>query len=222
MFSMSTVTKRDIPMEHWDRLYTPSACLAMITTVDKKGNVNAASFGSCLRVSHEPVYVAFTVGVGKDTYRNVLATKQFVVNLPSFDRGLLEKVLIVGLPFARGVNELVKANLTALPSRMVKPPRIAECNRHFECRLSWTKRFQDRMMVCGKVVAASANTDCVDKDDYVILEKAKPAHYCGLAYVNKFVAEFEVMEVEMTYEGEEKDGLLQDLERIQAPYAHTK
>lgn len=70
--------KIDVPAEHWDRLFAPSSCLVMITTVDRAGKINAASFGTCTRVCHDPVYIAFTVGATKDTYANVLATQEFV------------------------------------------------------------------------------------------------------------------------------------------------
>ncbi|HEY7165358.1 MAG TPA: flavin reductase, partial [Candidatus Binatia bacterium] len=115
--------KVDIPAEQWDRVFAPSSCLVMITTVDANGRVNAASYGTCTRVCHDPVYIAFTTGAGKDTYNNVLASGEFVVNVPSFDRTILEKVRVVGLEFPPGVNELEKAGLTALPARKLKPPR---------------------------------------------------------------------------------------------------
>lgn len=70
----------------------------------------------------------------KDTCKNVWATNDFVVNIPSFDRQILEKVRVVGLPYASGINELEKAGLTASPSKVVRPSRIAECKSHFECR----------------------------------------------------------------------------------------
>ena len=114
---MKSVSKVDVAPRHWDRLFAPSSCLAMITTVDPEGRVNAASFGTCVRVCHDPVYIAFTVTPGKDTCNNVLATQEFVVNLPTFDPELLEKVRVVGLPFAPGVNELERAGLTSMPSR---------------------------------------------------------------------------------------------------------
>src|ERR1043166_1960353 len=101
--------KLDVPAEHWDKLFAPSSCLVMITTVDTNGRINAASYGTCTRVCHDPVYIAFTTGEGKDTYNNVLATGEFVVNVPSFDRKILEKVRVVGLEFPTGTNELEKA-----------------------------------------------------------------------------------------------------------------
>ena len=112
-------------------------------------------------------------------------TGEFVVNIPPFEREVLEKVCVVGLPFAPGVNELDRAGLTAIPSKVVRPPRIAECRSHFECRVEWTKRWlETRLTVVGRVVAASVNRDCVDHEGYVIHDKLKPAHYCGHAYQN--------------------------------------
>ena len=132
---------------------------------------------------------------------NLLATGAFVVNLPSYERDILEKVRVVGLPFARGVNELEKAGLTALPSTIVKPPRIAECLRHFECEVVWTKEWIKRMMVVGNVVAASTYSDCVDAKGYIVWERVKPVAFCGAPYVNMFAAAHETMEVGMPYDG---------------------
>ena len=200
MPTADATAKIDLPMEHWDRLFAPSSCLVMITTVDREGRVNAASYGTCTRVCHDPVYIAFTTGAGKDTYNNVLATEEFVVNVPSFDREILEKVRVVGLEFPPGVNELEKAGLTALPGRVLRPPRIAECRSHFECRVEWTKQWLHRLMVVGKVVAASVDEGCVDENGYVVWEELKPAHYCGHEYKNKFVATHERMEIDMVYQ----------------------
>ena len=200
---MNTPTKLDQPHKYWDRLFAPSSCLAMITTVDREGRVNAASYGTCTRVHHEPVYIAFTANIGADNANNVLATGEFVVNLPRFEKRSLAQVRVVGLPFAPGVSEIDKAGLTALPSTMVKPPRIAECPRHFECKVEWTKEWSQRLMVVGLVVAASVDADCVDAQGYVLWEKVKSAHYCGAPYGGLFVAAYETVAAEIPYEGPE-------------------
>jgi flavin reductase (DIM6/NTAB) family NADH-FMN oxidoreductase RutF len=199
MKSMDSIKKIDVPGEHWDRLFAPSSCLVMITTVDKEGRINAASYGTCVRVCHDPVYIAFTTGATKDTYNNVLATEEFVVNVPSFEREILEKVRVVGLEFPPGVNELEKAGLTSFPSTVVKPPRIAECRSHFECKVEWTKQWLHRLMVVGKVVAASVDEGCVDEQGYLVWEKLKPAHYCGHEYKTKFVGAYQPMHIDMIY-----------------------
>jgi len=171
----------------------------MITTADDDGRVNAASYGTCVRVCHDPVYISFTTAQGKDTYNNVLANGEFVVNVPSHEREILEKVRVCGLEFPPGVNELEKAGLTALPAKAVKPPRIADCRSHFECKVEWTKQWLHRLMVCGKVVAASVDEDCIEAGGKIVWDKLKPAHYCGNAYKNGFVASYQPMWIDMIY-----------------------
>jgi flavin reductase (DIM6/NTAB) family NADH-FMN oxidoreductase RutF len=148
------------------------------------------------------VDIAFTCRPGKDTSRNVLSTREFVVNLPAFERTALEAVRVVGLPFNPGVNELNKAGLHELPSLHVRPPRIVECTRHFECVLEWHHEWSDRIMFVGRVVGATVNDDCVDADGYVRWENARSAHFAGASY-NYFVAAYEVMQVAQPYDGPE-------------------
>ena len=191
------------PEKYWDRLFAPGGHAAVVTTVDREGRVNAAAYATCVRIVHKPVQIAFTTSQTGDTGRNAKETGQFVVNLPSFEREILEKVRIVGLPFARGVNELDKAGLTALPSTQVAPPRILECHRHFECEVVWTKDWLNRTMVVGNVVAASVRADCVDPKGYIIWERIKPVAFCGAPYVDMFAAAHETMTVGLPYDGPE-------------------
>jgi flavin reductase (DIM6/NTAB) family NADH-FMN oxidoreductase RutF len=82
---------------------------------------------------------------------------------------------------------------------VVKPPRIADCRSHFECKVEWTKQWLHRLMVCGKVVAASVDEDCIEASGKIVWDKLKPAHYCGNAYKNGFVASYQPMWIEMIY-----------------------
>jgi flavin reductase (DIM6/NTAB) family NADH-FMN oxidoreductase RutF len=222
---MVSHNKVDQPRQHWDRLFATPGQLALITTVDNAGTVNAGAFATCVRVVHEPCQIAFTTSTtGKDTYTNIKANGQFVVNLPSFDRQLLEKVTVVGLRFPPGVDELNKAGLTALPSKLVKPPRIAECHRHFECELVWMKEWVGRVMIVGNVVAASVDKDCVDERGFIKWERIKPVHYCGSPYLKRdprpphkhmFVACYETIAVDTPYDGPELDTLNAMVERME-------
>jgi flavin reductase (DIM6/NTAB) family NADH-FMN oxidoreductase RutF len=198
------VTKQDLPEKFWDKVFAPSSALAMITTVDASGRPNIASYGTCTRVNHRPVYVAFTTTQGKDTASNLAEVGEFTVNLPRWERSILEKVRVCGLPFARGVNEFEKAGLTAMPAKLVRPPRIVECPRHFECKVEWTKEWAEgRLMVCGRVVAVSVDEGCIDDDGFVLWDKVMSAHYCGGPYGGQFVAAYEVMGADIPYEGPE-------------------
>jgi flavin reductase (DIM6/NTAB) family NADH-FMN oxidoreductase RutF len=188
---MPTPQKMVVPEHYWDNAFAPSSCLVIITTVDREGRVNAASFGTCTRVNHDPVYVSFTCTVGKDTTNNALATGEFVANIVPFERDMLDKTLLCGLPFKPGVNELEKAGLTAMSSLKVRPPRVAECRSHFECSVEWSKQWLDRVMFCGKVEAVSVDEGCMDARGFIVWDKVKPAHYCGGHYQDRFVPAYD-------------------------------
>lgn len=191
----SDAKKVEIHEDNWDSIIAPSSVLALITTVSPSGTVNAAPYGSCVRVCHDPVYLAFTCSVGTDTYDNILAVGEFVVNLVSFAPALLEKVLQIGLPWVPEINELERVGLTEIPSTSVVPPRIKECYAHFEARLEWTHSWRHRMMVTGQVAAVSVDSSCIDENQEIIWDVARPAHYCGGRYIDKFVPAYEASRI---------------------------
>ena len=194
--------KIDVPPTGYDRLASPVSTVVVITTVDEEGRVNAAPVATCLRNNHEPTCFEFTMDTKRHTAQNVLATGQFVVNMVPFERAVLEKVQTTALSFPKGVNELEVAQLTAIPSRVVQPPRIGECRSHFECIVEWTKQwFETRLTIVGRVVAASVDRDCLDEKGFVIYEKLMPALYAGQAYNGKYLGNFQSMDVPWNWKG---------------------
>jgi flavin reductase (DIM6/NTAB) family NADH-FMN oxidoreductase RutF len=202
MSPISTPEKVDVPPQHWDAAFAPSSALALITTVDGDGRVNAAAFGTCTRVCHDPMHIAFTCAVGKDTTNNVLTTGQFVVNLVPFDKDVLDRVLVCGLPFKPGIDELERAGLTETASRIVLPPRVRECTTHFECTVAWTHQWLHRVMICGKVEAVSIDAGCMDEKGFIVWDKVRPSHYCGAPYKDRFVPTYNApLRARWHYEG---------------------
>ena len=113
--------------------------IALATTIDSAGRVNAAPFSFFNAVSSVPPVVVLGISPGdasgdgyKDTERNIRDSGEFVVNL--VDEALAERMNICAVDFPHEIGELEVANLTALPSVGVKPPRIAESPVSFECR----------------------------------------------------------------------------------------
>lgn len=194
--------KIDVPEAHYDRLASPVASVAVITTIDAAGRVNAAPVATCLRNNHHPTCYEFTMDARKHTSENIQSTAEFVVNVVPFDRAVLEKMQVTALPFPRGVNELEVAQLTAIPSKIVKPPRIGECLSHFECKVEWTKQWLgSRLTIVGRVVAASVNRECIDAEGFVVHERLRTAQHCGQAYGAKYLGVQQMMEIDMIYDG---------------------
>jgi flavin reductase (DIM6/NTAB) family NADH-FMN oxidoreductase RutF len=123
--------------------------IAWVSTLSSSGELNLAPFSFFNCVSVDPPLLAFApgrrqpknptsneeaaVGVAKDTLSNVRDTKEFVVNVVTYD--LLEAMNITSGEYDPAVNEFELAKLTPLPSKIVKPPRVAESPVSFECRL---------------------------------------------------------------------------------------
>lgn len=127
----------------------------IITTVGKDGSINAAPYSWFSIVDYNPPRVLFSTNMKRDTYRNVLETREFVLNFPSVD--LLKQIWITSKHLPYGVSELEKAGLTSFHSEKVKPPRIKECKAHMECRVLWTKPVGSSCLILGEIISISVD-----------------------------------------------------------------
>jgi flavin reductase (DIM6/NTAB) family NADH-FMN oxidoreductase RutF len=154
--------------------------IALATTVDGKGHVNAAPFSFFNAVSSDPPVVVLGInGTGpegngyKNTEDNIRETGEFVVNL--VDEALAERMNICAVDFPTEVGELEPAKLTAVASVGVKPPRIAESPVSFECkRITGLSLGGNSTMEVGRVIHIHIRDDLMDMEKlYVKTEQAK-------------------------------------------------
>ncbi|RYJ45030.1 flavin reductase family protein [Flavobacterium beibuense] len=111
--------------------------IGWISTISEDGVPNLAPFSFFNVVGEDPPHVMFsTVRPGnsnKDTLNNVLATKQFVVNMAVEE--LVEAVNTSSASLPPNVNEFDYAGVTQAPGIKVKAPRVLESPINFECEL---------------------------------------------------------------------------------------
>ena len=112
--------------------------IAWVVTQSLCGQVNAAPFSFFNALAGDPPVVGIGMGSRapghpKDSRLNIEETRQFVVNLVSEENA--KAMNVTAIEFDYGVNELVQAGLTTVPSTHVKPPRIAESPVALECEL---------------------------------------------------------------------------------------
>ena len=69
----------------------------------------------------------------KDTLANVLATREFVVNI--VNEAIAAQMNICAAEYPADVDEFEVSGLTAVASDVVKPPRVLESPVSMECRL---------------------------------------------------------------------------------------
>lgn len=113
--------------------------IAFVSSLDAQGIKNLAPFSYFMACSADPPVVCFVAGhrpgprPAKDTLANILATKEFVVNIVSEE--FAAKMNMTSAEVPPEVDEFNLSGLTPLASDLVKPPRVAESRAHMECRL---------------------------------------------------------------------------------------
>ena len=141
--------------------------IALITTVNEDGVVNAAPFSMFNMLGEEPPIVMVSInrlhdGMLKHTAANIVRSGEFVVHLS--DEDMAERMHRCGDRFPADVSELEAVGFTAAPSNHVKPPRIAEAPCAFECTLFETLETASRQIFIGQVRWLHAREGLIDTE----------------------------------------------------------
>jgi flavin reductase (DIM6/NTAB) family NADH-FMN oxidoreductase RutF len=149
--------------------------IAVVATMSPDGSTNLAPFSFFCGVGSNPMTLAFCPGnkpdgSDKDSLRNSLppsegGTGEFVVNVATESWALQMAAAAESLPY--GESEFDLAGLTALPSSLVAPPRVAESPVAFECRTLQVIRTNPGVqgggnLVLGEVVCAHVDDALVN------------------------------------------------------------
>jgi len=141
--------------------------IAWVSTLSASGKRNLAPFSFFNAVCVDPPLLAFAPGLrpskqagtppgeAKDTLRNVRETREFVVNVVTYD--LREAMNLSSGEYDASVDEFELAGLTSEPSKVVRPPRVGESAVSFECKLHQILDFStaptSSSLVIGEVVS---------------------------------------------------------------------
>jgi 2-nitrobenzoate nitroreductase len=145
--------------------------IALITTLSASGCCNAAPFSAFNYMSEDPPLLAIGLqvhadgnaraGEAKDTTRNIMASGEFVVNIP--DMAALPQMVGCATEFPPEISEPEAVGFTLLPSSSVAVPRIAECPFAFECRRVVVLNFSAfRSVLIGEILEIHVRDGIVD------------------------------------------------------------
>ena len=123
----------------------------LVTTCNRHGRPNVATFSFIMPVSFRPPCLALAVAPSRLTFANISQVGEFVVNVPT--ASMLEKVWLCGRVSGKKADKFKLAGLTPVPSIKVKPPRIRECPVQLECEVETEVECGDHCLVVGRVVA---------------------------------------------------------------------
>jgi flavin reductase (DIM6/NTAB) family NADH-FMN oxidoreductase RutF len=95
----------------------------------------------------------------KDTLRNIRETREFVINMVTFE--LAEAMNLTSGEYDATVNEFELAKIASAPSRIVRPRRVAQSPVSFECKLHQVLDFnpgpEGSSLVIGEIVSLHIN-----------------------------------------------------------------
>ncbi|MCO6149326.1 flavin reductase family protein [Flavobacterium sp. NRK1] len=111
--------------------------IGWVSSISESGLPNLAPFSFFNAVGEDPPHIMFSTvrsgNTNKDTLNNVLATKQFVVNMATED--LVDAMNATSVNLPPDSNEFEFAGVTPLASDIVAAPRVKESPVSFECEL---------------------------------------------------------------------------------------
>ncbi len=153
--------------------------IAFASTIDKNGRVNLSPFSFFNVFSANPPILIFSPArrgrdnTTKHTYENVLKVKEVVINIVNFD--MVQQTSLASTEYPQGVDEFIKSGLTAIPSDLVKPPRVGESPVQFECKvnevISLGKEGGAGNLVICEVVRIHIKEDVLDAEGIIDQQK---------------------------------------------------
>ncbi len=188
MFYETAKNDHGLPHNPFKALIAPRP-IGWITTMSARGEVNLSPYSFFNAVSDRPDIVAFSSDGYKDAVTFAEETREFVCNLATYE--LKEAMNATSAPLPRGESELDFAGLTPAPSRLVKPPRVAESPVALECKWLKTIALEPLQgparyhLVLGEVVGVHID-DRFIVDGYVDTAAMRPIARAG--YRDYFVA----------------------------------
>ncbi len=183
MYYDPRIGDHNLPRDPFKSLIVPRP-IGWISSISGDGVVNLAPYSFFNGVATNPAVVMFCPGGAqrKDSLANVEATGEFVVNVATDSQRLQMNETSAVVPAE--VDEFALAGLESLPSRDVKPPRVAGAPVHMECRYLQTVTLpaddpaSPNAMVLGLVVGIHID-EAILTDGMVDMAKFRPIARLG-------------------------------------------
>ena len=136
--------------------------IAWVSTISVDGVPNLAPYSFFTVACADPAILSVTSIGRKDTYRNVVGTGEFVVNIGT--ESLMEVMNATSAPVGPEVDEFEMQGLTADLSDVVAPPRVAEAPIAFECVRHDVIDLGTSAMLLGRVVSVTIDNEMLADD----------------------------------------------------------
>jgi flavin reductase (DIM6/NTAB) family NADH-FMN oxidoreductase RutF len=171
--------------------------IGWVGTEGADGTLNLAPYSFFNAFCYRPPIIGFASAGEKHSLRNAHETGEFVWNMVT--HALAHQMNQTSASIDYGIDELALAGLTALPSRLVAPPRVGESPVQFECKVTEIHQlrtaaggFAGSWMVFGEVVAVHIDRTLLDHGIFdtfaadIALRAGGPTAYARISPQSRF------------------------------------
>ena len=147
--------------------------IGWISSINKKGIANLAPYSYFNAVADDPPQIMFCSNGGtihckyKDSLSNILCTKEFVVNFPTFTTR--NQMNNSSREFKPDEDEFLMSKLKKKKSKLVKTPSVKDSPVNLECKLLKTIKLKSKSkkistMIIGEVIGIYINDKFIKND----------------------------------------------------------
>jgi len=129
--------------------------LALVVMVDKKGKPNARAVTWWTFTSYQPPMLAIAIAKTGYSPECLEESKEFALCLPS--RGQEKAAWVCGTKSGRDTDKFKEAGITAIPSKVVRPPIIEGSTAAYECKIIQQIDCGDCTLYNAEIVAMYAD-----------------------------------------------------------------
>lgn len=164
--------------------------ICFASTLDEDGNPNLSPYSFFNVFGSNPPILVFSPlrrmrdNTTKDTYENILKTKEVVINVVNYD--MVQQMSLSSCEYPSDVNEFIKSGFTPIASEEVKPFRVKESPVQMECKVLdihtiGSEGGAANLIVC-EVVKIHIRQDILDQNDQIDPQKIDLVARMGLDY----------------------------------------
>jgi flavin reductase (DIM6/NTAB) family NADH-FMN oxidoreductase RutF len=143
--------------------------IALVTTLDAQGNVNAAPFSFFNVMGTEPPMAVLAPGdrddgTPKDTAANLMQNGEAVIHL--CDEPVAQAMVQCARSLPPGQSEITFAGLRTRPAELVRPPIIVDCPVALEARVMDIRRYGENRLVVLELLLAHVREGVAHPDTW--------------------------------------------------------
>lgn len=166
-------------LENSDFIYLVYPSLIVVVAAEYNGKTSAMPAAWNTPLSISPPLIGVSISPERYTYRLILESKAFTINLLPYSE--LEKVSMLGDVSGRFLKgKIEKIGLKTISTKEIKSIGISEAVAIIECRLEKVVPVGDHDLIVGRVVRVGVKREYLKpKKNIWSLEKYKPILYLG-------------------------------------------